>query len=440
MMNLLASPWIPAVILLLLACGARLLSESWLAPSAFVGLTWSVYVVVPLLVAPEFPMPSLGIWVLLSLVLSIQMGASLMAGNAQSNQGIRAVAGLNSGLLRKMEKAIIVFAVMATVGTVYLGWRTTQENDLTLSGVGLLAIGSLLSVARYSGENEPFIFRVLYVWVYPAALLGGVAFAFASSRKSKLICFAAAIPAFVYVFLETAKAAALFVVCCWLAGYMAMKVVKGHERFRLLNRKTLIVAVMCVIACTVLFVVTEAIRSRSKYQGLVIAPDSVRMKAAAFGYLSAFSQWMSASKSESLGFGTYTFGGVFEFAGIHPRALGIFTSSVTLPGLEENNVYTAFRGLIEDFSYPGAIAICVGLGALCEYGYGQLRRGRLRWALGVSAFYAFVAWSPLGSLFVYNGLVLAWCVAALLLTAGTSSARNLLTQSHEILLRKPNAR
>ncbi|MHB8502239.1 MAG: O-antigen polymerase [Candidatus Acidiferrales bacterium] len=422
MPNFLASPWIPAVVFVLLACGARLFSESWLAPSAFVGLVWSVYLMIPLLIAPEFLTPSLGVWVLLSLVMSIQVGAWLTAGEARRKQGIRLVATLDSLLLRKMEKAIIVSVVVAVLGAVYLGWKTVQENDLSLSGAGLLAIGSLLSVARYSGENEPFIFRFLYMWVYPAALLGGIAFAFADSRKSKLICFAAAIPALVYVFVETAKAGLLFVVCCWLAGYLAIRVVTGREHFRLLSRKILIAGAICVFAGLSLFVLTDAIRSRSEDQGVVLAPDSARMKAAMFGYLSAFSQWMSGSRSEGLGFGAYTLGGLFDLAGLHPRAIGVYTSSVTLPGLEENNVYTAFRGLIEDFSFPGAIVICFGFGALCGYGYEQLRRGRLRWALGVSAFYAFVGWSPLGSLFVYNGLILAWCVAGVVLLGGRRRA------------------
>src|SRR2546426_12797027 len=92
MIHLLGSPWVPAVILLLLTCGARLSSESWLAPSAFVGLAWSTYILVPLLAAPEFPMPSLGVWVLLSLVLSIQVGAWLMAGVARHSQELRAAA------------------------------------------------------------------------------------------------------------------------------------------------------------------------------------------------------------------------------------------------------------------------------------------------------------------------------------------------------------
>jgi len=182
-------------------------------------------------------------------------------------------------------------------------------------------------------------------------------------------------------------------------------------------------AAISVFAVIVLFVVTDAIRSRSQgQQDVELAVDSARMKAAMFGYLSAFSQWMSGSRPEGLGFGAYTFGGLLDLAGLHPRATGVYTSSVTLPGLEENNVYTAFRGLIQDFSFPVAIVICAALGALCGYGYGQLRRGRFRWALGVSAYYAFVAWSPLGSLFVYNGLVLAWCVAALLLMAESSPA------------------
>src|SRR5712692_5596164 len=141
MLSFLGSPWIPTAALVLLALAARLLSVSWLTPSAFAPMLWSVYVVVPLLVAPEFPMPSLGIWVLLSFVLSIQVGAWLTEGDAQHNQVIRAVASLDSSLLRKMEKVIIVSAVVATVGTAYLAWRTAQENDLSLTGVGLLAIG-----------------------------------------------------------------------------------------------------------------------------------------------------------------------------------------------------------------------------------------------------------------------------------------------------------
>jgi oligosaccharide repeat unit polymerase len=420
MMDLLASPWVPAALLVLLTCGARLFSESWLTPSTFVGLAWSVYLLVPLIVAPEFPIPSLGVWVLLSLIVSIQVGAWLTERGGRHNQGIKVVASLDSGLLRKIESAILVFAAAATLGAGYLGWKTVQENDLSLSGAGLLAIGHLLSVARYSGENEPFIFRVLYMWVYPAALLGGIAIVFAGSRKSKLICFAAAIPALVYVFVETAKSGVLFVGCCWVAGSMATRVVKGNERFRVLSRRILIAAVTSVIAGIVLFAVTDAIRAHSADEEVVIEADTIRMKAAAFGYLSAFSQWMTGGKHGGVGFGVYTFGGLFDLAGVHPRAMGVYTSSVTLPGMEENNVYTAFRGLIEDFSFPVALAICATLGALCGHGYEQLRRGRLRWVLGVSAFYAFVAWSPLGSLFVYNGPILAWCIAALLLTAGTS--------------------
>ena len=306
MIHLLVSPWIPAVILLLVTCGARLYSQSWLAPSAFAGLAWSVYILVPLVAAPEFPMPSLGVWVLLSLIVSIQVGAWLTEGETRHDQGIRVAAALSAVLFRRMQKVIMVSAVVATLGAAYLGWRTMEENGLSLSGAGLLAIGHLLSVARYSGENEPFVFRVLYMWVYPAALLGGFAFAFASSRKSKLICFAAAIPALLYTFIETAKAGVLFAACCWLSGYLAMRVVRGAERFRALNGKVLMVAAISVFAVIVLFVVTDAIRSHSQEQEDVeLTVDSARMKASVFGYLSAFSQWMSGSSQEELGFGAY---------------------------------------------------------------------------------------------------------------------------------------
>src|SRR5690348_16260908 len=75
MLLLLASPWIPTTALVLLACVARLLSRSWLTPSAFAPMVWSIFITLPLLLAPEYEASSSAVWLIVLLVFSIQLGA-----------------------------------------------------------------------------------------------------------------------------------------------------------------------------------------------------------------------------------------------------------------------------------------------------------------------------------------------------------------------------
>src|SRR5437667_5877637 len=74
MTNLLASPWIPTAVLVLLALAARLLSRSWLAPSAFVALLWSAFVWISMLAA-DYPIYASAIWLIVLLVFVLQLGA-----------------------------------------------------------------------------------------------------------------------------------------------------------------------------------------------------------------------------------------------------------------------------------------------------------------------------------------------------------------------------
>jgi hypothetical protein len=88
---------------------------------------------------------------------------------------------------------------------------------------------------------------------------------------------------------------------------------------------------------------------------------------------------------------------------------------VTLPGGEETNIYTALRGLIQDFTLGGAVVLTF----LVSFVSGILLASpsRRTWTsiLFGAWYYAFILGSPLTSVFTYNGLVLAWLVAAIVL-------------------------
>src|SRR6185437_16158448 len=82
MSEIFGSPWLPTFVMLLLACGARFFSKSWLAPGPFALLIWSIYFVLPLSIAPGYKVPALGVWLILALVLCIAIGADLGVGKS----------------------------------------------------------------------------------------------------------------------------------------------------------------------------------------------------------------------------------------------------------------------------------------------------------------------------------------------------------------------
>ena len=75
-----------------------------------------------------------------------------------------------------------------------------------------------------------------------------------------------------------------------------------------------------------------------------------------FGYLAAFTNWLGDFYSSLPTFGMTTFAGPLNLIGFLERPLGFYDPVLISPGLE-TNIFTAFRGIIYDFSIPGAIVI-----------------------------------------------------------------------------------
>ena len=181
----------------------------------------------------------------------------------------------------------------------------------------------------------------------------------------------------------------------------------------------MIAALVAAVAGLSFFFVVDALRSRTEsQQTMELKPDWGRAQSTALGYLAVFSRWTTSSEGPEafhLSLGAYTFGGVLETVGLHNRQLGVYANSLTLEGGDQSNIYTAFRGLIEDFSLPGAAAGLLLTGFFGGYVYGRPRLSPSVKCTMLAAFYGFVLWSPIGSLFVYNGPILALLLAYLVL-------------------------
>src|SRR5712691_2061064 len=120
MMNLLASPWIPTGVLVLLACGARVLSKTWLAPGPFALLVWSVYLVVPQVLAPEYGVPAIGVWLILLLIVCIAIGADLGMGQEHGGLPVEQQASAAKKLVFRLT---VFLSGVSLLGVLYSAWK-----------------------------------------------------------------------------------------------------------------------------------------------------------------------------------------------------------------------------------------------------------------------------------------------------------------------------
>ena len=417
MMQIFSSPWIPAAMVLLLACVARALAKSWLMPGPFALLIWSAGLTLPLLLAPEYRVASIGPWIILLLVACVALGSEVGAGKIV---GRPAIGGFLKCPFALLLRTTLLLSLPGLLGGIYWAQKTLSENGLDLSAAGLFALGHIISVDRYTGGQPPGLARALVIWVFPAALLGGISFAAARSVRERILCCSPLVPAMLLSMLQAAKANTLIAVTLGLSGYLSAQVRPGAGISRPINRKMILAVTGSLLAAFSFFFAVDALRSHKQDEEEIrVDADWGRAKSTSLGYLAVFSHW-AAGPDGADGFhfqaGAYTVGGLLDIAGLHSRELGIYSDSFDLEG-DNSNIYTVFRGLIEDFTLPGAAVLCGVVGFFAGRAYRGALAGCQISSVSLAGFYAFLLWSPVGSVFIYNGPVLAMAVGLLAVRA-----------------------
>src|SRR5262249_22704706 len=82
-----------------------------------------------------------------------------------------------------------------------------------------------------------------------------------------------------------------------------------------------------------------------------------------------------------------------------------------------SNIFTAFRGLLQDFTFPGAVLLSFVSGMVAAVAYGKTVAGSMRYIPLLAGYYAFVLWSPIVSILNYNSVLLALLMVTYLLEA-----------------------
>lgn len=420
--DLLASAWVPVFLLLGLTLYLRSRVRSWLVPSAFFGLLWVCFLAASLL-AVDHRVPGLGTWVLAALIAAVQIGSMLGEFRLpelekENKRQPTSTAWSERSAIEKRTRtralhASTLLTLAAMGGLTYFAWYSLELFQQPVSLVSLIQMAAKWTILRYDGFLDPWPLRLAAIWVYPAALVGGILFPLSKNFRDRSTAALSLLPSLLLTALSGGRAAFLVALVCWLAGYLSVRAACVEAPVRLLSLKSALGLGFGALGLLLLYLGVNSLRGAretTEADQLSMEFNSGQVRNYMFGMPAAFAEWFDRDDHSSIQWGGLTFPGPYSLLGIRPRTLGTYLDSASTVGSEGTNIFTMFRGLTEDFTLGGAFVFCGLWGFLGGYSYSRhsLRTGTV---LALSGYYATALFSPLLCLFAFNSSTFAWLVA-----------------------------
>jgi oligosaccharide repeat unit polymerase len=388
-----------------IAVTARRLGESWYAPAAFFAAFWSVFAGLPLIAGPIEVAP-VGMVFLAAACAAVMLGALVAQRRYQATPAAMPPPLVEPPLLGWFIAACTVLGFVA----VLLILASIPGARQALSPSGIVNTIHQLAIARNGGTwQEPATARVLTAATFLGALLSGVMIGIRSHGSARWLSLAALLPSVTITIILTTKSSLLLPLALGVSSYLATAVAAGRAPALTWRRALLLAGLVAVLAAA--FIGIQMVRYAGWQQGRILSVIQL-LWLDSFPYMGVFASWLQSNAlSASLhpSFGQYTFAGVFDLLHIHTRVAGLYTDQVQIDGAGYN-IYTAFRGLIEDFTFPGALMFLAVVGFGAEIAYRRAKSGDLLCVAIVAAFYAVTLWSFVVDVFIYNTIVLAFLV------------------------------
>ena len=310
-------------------------------------------------------------------------------------------------LIRPRSFFLFCFACGIAAHLLTMAGEQVELGRLT-SIEGLVSLGREMAIKRYFEDySPPLSARLLGSLSLTGLLVAGATMALPSSRPLRPYAALQFVALLFGALIHTARSGFLMGCIMFFSSYV---VTAGYVGFTKSFFRRLGVWSVGVI----LFLTVFAVSVQSQ-RGGVLDPESFSdataiVRDSILGALASFDQWFVADDGSSLRWGFYTFGGVFTVLGLGERIAGVYEHTVDV-GTTTTNIYTAMRGLIEDFSLPGALIVLFLFGCLWGYSFVKVRQGSLHHWIIASMGYGTVLYGFIVSLLTYNTVILAWLLA-----------------------------
>jgi oligosaccharide repeat unit polymerase len=397
--------------MVILAVISRLYNRSWLEPGSFFLVVWFGFIFLPLIVAPENPIYPVSIWYIFSFAVAILLGSAVWN---KVDPATRLGKALTMGVPLDRYANILfnftlVFTAISIVGVGVLIFSGMWRYNLTFDLFSLSSLPNLFYVDRDTGIfTLSWIVKGLMYLVYTTALLGGITYRLLEEWK-RYFCFFPLLIALLYGLTLAVRSGIILSIILWCSGWCGAKVYMKDQTFKI---KTVGLAVISLIFFVFIFISVSWLRSGADDPFFIMAMvDNARINY--FGHLTAFSNWFNGYQYKSLAFGSNTFSGPLDLLGVIDRKIGFYEEYIYLSGRGYTNIFTFFRGLVEDFSIPGTLMAGFGVGMLARLAFNRCSYGHFLWMIPLTLYYAFILYSPIISLFNYNSAIMAWIITSI---------------------------
>lgn len=394
---------------------SRRLLHSWLHPAALLLLLWSCIFVSTSIFAPDYYFSLTGGGALLSLMWIFLVGGII--GSHQSgklNQPNKKIISLDFKV-RYVSSMLILgigFGYVAVAIILY----TQGISISSLTNIDMLATTAHeFSVARYEDSYRmPALARLMlsvnYVSVAISGIIVGAGNSFYWNKRGgvrKILLFMPLTPQIILSIIMTTRAQVLYEMIVWGSFFIAAAIFsKDTGIHKLMQFKKLALLILVVFFVFVMFVSLQFLRGGiTDFSRIWEILEHLRKWP--FGSIAGFAIWFdSNAKISNLSFGAYTFAGLFDLVGIKSRETGLYIDYVDLGGGAYGNIYTAFRGLFEDFGIIGAYISLLVAGIIFGFCYESTKRTSNIKLLPLLALgYMGIFWSPIVSLYAYFSIV-----------------------------------
>jgi len=392
---------LPVMALVILAVASRAVSRNWLSPGAFFSAFWAGIGLSGAIGAPDFDTPWIGpAWIALA-CFALSAGCIL----GELSHGEEEEARVVQVPDRVYDGLPIAIAICVVMGMAYLISR-------------IVIIGPVWSFDE-DDLDLPKPFQLLLASHYGGPAFGGLYFA-SGRKRSRLIglisLVAPALTALVYLRRSWLLMSGMF----FVGGLFTAWVRAHHGPARLVTPKRLAIGVAITVGLAGVAILFQMFRlqlngteasvsdTASSYKEAIGSDNFdeawTRVRVILFGYLTPFSNWMNRvwDQPPTLTWGAWTFGGPCRIIGYGEL---VRIEEFELQSGALSNLYTAFYGLICDFSPLGALVVMFGFGVVSGWAYRGVSSGHAMAMPILVGFYASTIFSPLWSLFRYNTLI-----------------------------------
>lgn len=333
---------------------------NWYNPSSLYSLFWFIFTFFPLVFLYSIPLNSLSLfYILISCVFFSISTLGFDWNKVKRSKNVNFIT-FNNRFLRNVFYVIMFLTFSFQIINFYV-------NGFSFTNIifNFMESSSEYTNMRYSDDiKENYFSKLSYVLCYLGVALGGLLYS--QKNKNKLIILVLTFfPPLFIMLTQSAKGSFFLALFIFYGGIVVNKIFTND--LELFNRKTMTYAlkiILIILPFVILSFLTRVFSDDNDIE-LLIAHMKLSLGSYSCGHLYAFSDWFTFYigknslyyyREEDISYGFYTFMSIFRFFGSTKMVpMGTYDEYYYYKELLQTNIYTSYRGLVQDFTIIGSL-------------------------------------------------------------------------------------